>query len=137
MDDFKYPFVRRGKREPLSANEAMSFSRTPPGNKVMSQKIKITKAFLEKSKTAFTDDKNLHDERVSKLLHAHMERKSTSSEVLEKAAKNALRAPAKKNLERAKTVANEIGRKRGGGSLMRKMLTQDIVNALIEGSQKS
>jgi len=136
MKNFDYPYKRVGKRSPLSKSETLALFRTQSQPKTKIHKIKLHKNFVEKNKSSFKDDKNLNDERVSKILHAHMERKSTSKAVLEQTAKHALRAPAKQNLMRMKAIANEIGRKRGGGKILREMLTQDMVNQLIEGSYK-
>jgi len=136
MKDFDYPYKRMGKRSPLSKGEELALFRAQTQSKTSVHKIKLGKAFIEQQKSSFKDDNNLHDERVSKILHAHMERKSSSKAVLEQTAKNALRAPAKQNLRRMQSISNEIGRKRGGGKLLHEMLTQDMVNQLIKGSHK-
>lgn len=64
-------------------------------------------------------------------VRALVEKNADDDEVIEAAKKRLSRAPTRANLLLAQAMANDLGRKPGGGERLRKVLTQDLVDQLI------
>lgn len=70
-------------------------------------------------------------------VRALAEKKVGDEELLDAARKHVSRAPSRPNLLVAQAILNDVGRKPGGGERMRKMITQDLVDQLIEQGKES
>jgi hypothetical protein len=128
---FDYPYTRVRGAADVSADDAASLDRGDPKNGAGKPPRPVPSGFDAKEKAGAIDEPQVADALSLRLLHAHAERASSARTVLEDAAARAVRAPNRRNLGRMQTVANEIGRRRGGGKLIRELLTQDLVDRLI------
>lgn len=70
--------------------------------------------------------------------HAHpswvralVEKNAADEEMVEATKKRLSRAPTRANILLAQAIANDLGRKPGGGERLRKVLTQELVDQLI------
>jgi hypothetical protein len=132
----KYPFKRVGAADPPEPDQAASLLRSEARSGRPQKPPRVPQAFLKRERAATIDDPVVADARTRKLLYAHVERDDSGSAVLASALKRALRAPSTRNLERMRAVANEVGRRRGGGKALREALTEEAVEELIRRSAK-
>lgn len=93
---------------------------------------RVPAAFEVKAKAVGIVDTSPSGGTAQKMLYTYAERGASSADVLQGAINRARKAPNRSNLERMRSVTNEVGRRRGGGSQVSKMLTQELVDELIE-----
>jgi hypothetical protein len=130
----KYPFKRVGNAADMTMDtaEAIAHEDSSAG----AGKIpRIPASFQEHANASARGIRLVDDRLTTKLVYAHIERGSSTQKVLDDGVIRAKRAPSRRNLERMGAVANEVGRRRGGGRLLRQTVTQAVVDELIEGSQ--
>ena len=132
----KYPLKRVGPADSIDIDQAESILRNEAKSGQPEKTPRIPKAFVKHERAAVVDDPVIADQRTRKLMYAHIERDDSSGTVLAAALKRALRAPSTRNLERMRAVANEIGRRRGGGKALREILTEEAVEELIRRSAR-
>lgn len=65
-------------------------------------------------------------------LRSLAERRASDDQLIEAAERRLTRAPSRANLELGQAIANDLGRKEGGGKRLRRALTQKLVDQVTE-----
>jgi hypothetical protein len=89
-------------------------------------------AFLRREIEEAPEDRLRDDAQISRWLHAHAESGASSRAVTEAMIERARRHPSRRSFERIRSVLLEVGRRRGGGKKLRELITQDLVDELVE-----
>jgi len=130
-ETFEYPYKKVTASEP-SASDGASIQRGDSNSGSGTAPRALPKAFEDRQRKSNLDEPQIADALTQRFIYAHAERRASSRTVLDEVASRAKRAPSRKNLERMQAVANEIGRRRGGGKLLREVVTQVLVDQLTE-----
>jgi hypothetical protein len=89
-------------------------------------------AFLRRERTSVPEDAPVYDASTRRFLYAAAERGLSQAEVLETIIARARRAPGRTSLQRLRTVVNDVGSRRGGSGVIRRLITQELISELFE-----
>ncbi|HSK81081.1 MAG TPA: hypothetical protein VLQ45_31800 [Thermoanaerobaculia bacterium] len=140
-----------GDRERPSAEEVLrrlKLSRTDPASPPTEAQVRTLATGETRSGggTKAPDEEVLRRERLQVVregekpfplkepswLRALVEKKASDDEVIDAVEKRVRRAPTRENLLVAQALAHDLAKKRGSGERLRKILTQELVNEIIE-----
>ena len=130
----KNPFRKVGAAKKIRTEDAVSATYEPTRSGAADRTPRVPAAFDPREQASAIDDPLITDAMTRRFLYGHIERKTSIDGVLESAGKSSVRAPSTRNLERMRSVVNEMGRRRGGGRKLRSTLTQELVDEIIDGS---
>lgn len=124
----KYPFERVGPAAKPSKKTLKSLARSDYSSGKGKQKGEPSKRFLDREKKIAVKEKPVHGVRPPKWLLARFAKHVPVSVVIEDLFKYLRRDRSEKNMRFTQYGLNEIGRRRGGGRLLRKTLSQEVVD---------
>ena len=87
---------------------------------------KVLRSYLDREKKLAVTEKSIHGVRPPRWLLARIERHAPVGVVVDDLLKRLRRAPSAKNIRFTQCGLNELGRRRGGGKLLRRTITQQL-----------
>lgn len=124
----KYPFRRVGPADKPTQNDLRSLARSAYASGKGEAKIKPSKQYLDLEKKKAVMEKPAHGIRPPKWLLARMARHAPTRVIVGDLIKRLRRLPSEKNIRFTQCGFNELGRRRGGGKLLRRTITQQLVD---------
>lgn len=124
----KYPFRRVGSAERQSAKTIKSLAREAYASGQGKPKYKPAKQYLDREKNIAVTERPVHGIKPPKWLLARFARHASIKVVINDLFERLRRAPSKRTILFTQYGLNEIGRRRGGGRLLRQTITQSLVD---------
>ncbi len=124
----KYPFRKVGPAEKPSHNALKSLARTDCAAGPGKLKYRPSQRFHDREKALAMTEKPVYGIRPPKWLLARIARHASVTVVIEDLLKRLRRAPTRKAILFTQCGLNELGRRRGGGALLRRIITQKLVD---------
>lgn len=121
---------QRGSRDVLSARQASIFRRVATADGKVDLPSDASR-FAESSRSAYRyREEPISDEELPNWVRAHVEKSATIDELLVELRRRLLRAPTEEHLHLALAVANEVARRPEGARIVRRHLSQELVDSL-------
>jgi len=122
----RYPFRRIGAAEKPTPKVLRSLARPETASGRPETRLRLSRSYLDREKKLAVTEKSIHGVRPPRWLLARIERHAPVGVVVDDLLKRLRRAPSAKNIRFTQCGLNELGRRRGGGKLLRRTITQQL-----------
>lgn len=124
----KYPFRRVGSADKPSEKTLKSLACKEITSGQGKPKLRLSKRSLDRERKLAVVEKSVHGMRPPKWLLARIAKHAPVRVVMDDVFRRLRRTPSENNLRFTQRALNELGRRRGGGKLLRQTVTQKLVD---------
>ena len=124
----EYPFRRLKPPKDPTVKEMVSLNRDVTACGYYRPKKAFPRKWLKHAKTMVMKNEIPEDFRAPRWIEARIARRASMKVILDDIIKRLRRAPSERAFRLVLLALNEIGKRRGGGRLLRRTITQKLVN---------
>jgi hypothetical protein len=131
IEKIDYPFARAAEASEPDKKRLRSLGRPETAAGPAEPAARPPARFLDQEVASVTVDGRQAEIRPPKWFYARVARGASSAQVMNDMAVRLRRAPSERALRLTRRVLEEVGRRRGGGRLVRRAMTQELVDEFL------